>query len=94
MFRSVCEGLESLHETGHAHCDIRPENIIFDADTNKLMIIDFSNSRYLFDRPIYENEGCTPFLSPEMVTEDVAFEPDRADVWALGVVILTWVNNG
>ena len=29
-----------------------------------------------------------------MVTEDVGFDPARSDVWALGVVLLTWFNSG
>lgn len=29
-----------------------------------------------------------------MVTQDVGFDPALSDLWALGVVILTWFNNG
>jgi len=47
LFQKVVEALASIHESGYSHGDIRPENLIFNATTNQLVVIDFSNSKKL-----------------------------------------------
>eukprot|EP01080_Neovahlkampfia_damariscottae_P004014 gene4014-7270_t len=40
----VCEVLQLVHELNIVHCDIKPENILFDKEKNRYTIVDFEAS--------------------------------------------------
>jgi len=82
------------HSMGVAHRDIKPENVMLDEHDN-IKIIDFglasaSQSQQLIRRShLWSNPAGSPcYMSPELFRQrqPVKF-PDRADVWALGVLM-------
>ena len=40
-FIPIVKGLKNIYHAGYSHLDIKPHNILFDAKTNKMILIDF-----------------------------------------------------
>jgi hypothetical protein len=45
MAKEVCNGIENLHSRGIIHADLNMEHILYDFKTNKVVFIDYGNSR-------------------------------------------------
>ena len=67
--------LKYLHEKNIVHCDIKPENIIYDKKTGKVSLIDF------------EGKSTTGYSSPEQIKGYSV--TDKTDMWSLGVTLYT-----
>jgi serine/threonine protein kinase len=86
QFRRIAEQLLNAvnycHSMRVAHCDIKPQNVFFDAyDRPKLA--DFGLSRS-FDSELSYG-GSIPFMAPEIVTKARMYDPIKSDIWSLGV---------
>ena len=82
-FLQVAQGLASLHSLGLAHCDLKPGNILVNAD-GRVKIIDFGQTCRLGS--IKERiQGTPDFIAPEQVR----CEPitARTDVFNLGATL-------
>ena len=44
LFTNLIEQIESIHEVGFVHNDIKPNNIVFDDISNKFRFIDFGET--------------------------------------------------
>lgn len=84
--REVAEGLAAAHARGIIHRDIKPENLVFDGD-GRVKIVDFGLADGLprRDGARRMTGGTGGYVSPEI--RDGSEASDRADVWALGVVL-------
>lgn len=87
----VCEGLACAHEQGVVHCDLKPHNILFDAEGGA-KVADFGIAHVSGEMltrswmtPAGFVAGTLPYMSPEQ-TDGVRDEP-RIDVYALGAVL-------
>ena len=93
MLKQVCLGVSDLHRNGIAHLDIKPENILVDAEEN-IVICDFGCSFY--DRQLKNSKqnnifglkgrGTRTYAAPE-VNELESFDPLKADIYSLGVLL-------
>ena len=87
----LAAGLKAIHQANIIHRDIKPRNILFDSDSGKLKIIDFSIACYSqghFQDPAAANQiqGTLAYMSPEQ-TGCISRVPDqRSDFYSLGVV--------
>lgn len=82
----IAKGLESAHEKGIIHCDIKPGNILITEDGTP-KIVDFGIAKICCDVKLRNNEnasGTITYMSPEQV--DNANIDTRSDIWSLGVV--------
>lgn len=77
--------VRDLHRAGLAHCDIKPDNIVFLDKEPKLtdysLLSDTLN--HLIDAPF----GTTGFVPPEMTYDSSSYEPRACDLYAIGKVI-------
>ena len=87
----VSEGLDCAHEEGVVHCDLKPQNILFDAD-GRAKVADFGIAHVsgemltrTWHTPAGFVAGTLPYMSPEQ-TDGVRDDP-RIDVYALGAVL-------
>lgn len=80
---SVILAFEHIHEKNLVYRDLKPENLVLDAD-GYLKMIDFGLAKICNDRT-FTLCGTTDYLSPEIILNK---GHDRsADYWALGILI-------
>jgi len=91
--KQICEGLSEAHHLGVIHRDLKPQNIMIDADGNT-RIMDFGIARFL------EGEGVTTqgvligtpdYMSPEQT--ELEGVDQRSDIYALGVILFEMVTG-
>jgi hypothetical protein len=83
----IADGLEAAHVRGVLHRDLKPDNVLLDAE-GRPKIADFGIARLAAATAITrtgELLGTPQYLAPEQMSGDVVDE--RADVYALGVIL-------
>eukprot|EP00808_Paulinella_micropora_P025475 g58102.t1 len=87
VLRQVASGIKYLHDHKIAHCDLKPDNLMFmdESDDSVVKIIDFGMARYTRFRK-YEKKvvGTTLYMAPEVWQGKYSY---HADVWSFGVIM-------
>ncbi|OHS94968.1 Dual specificity tyrosine-phosphorylation-regulated kinase 4 [Tritrichomonas foetus] len=80
-------GLEGIHNAGIVHCDIKPENILLNANTqkNSVKIIDFGSGCFEGHQK-YEYIQSRFYRAPEVVL-GISYGPPM-DIWSAALVII------
>lgn len=98
--RFLLEGLNACHESGVAHHDVKPENILIN-DYERPVLSDFGLGEYsmIEDELSTFHAGTEPYLAPEILSNH-PFDPKRADIWAMGITFyymvvgeLPWISS-
>lgn len=96
MTPQIINGLEYLHSLGIAHLDLKLENILLNKYTNQIKIIDFGHSKKFIKNDKYEYlysvSGTENYFPPEYYRQSF-YMPDKADMWALGIVLYNFVYD-
>lgn len=88
LFRAVCDAVAYAHAHLVVHCDIKPSNILIDAD-GKVRLLDFGIARLL------DETAAVPMATQAILTPDYA-APEQldgegmsaaTDIYALGVLL-------
>ena len=61
----LCNAIEYAHQNAILHCDIKPDNIMFDIH-NQLKVLDFGLSHVLGGESQAATIGSPAFLAPEL----------------------------
>ncbi len=91
ILREVADALSYAHSRNVIHRDIKPDNIIIDAETGRAMVTDFGIARALTDSGDSRLTatgmaiGTPAYMSPEQSAGDSAID-GRSDLYSLGVV--------
>ncbi len=94
LFADVCDGIQHAHQHGVIHRDLKPGNILVDAD-GVPRVLDFGLAKQVAaaaDQTVISLTGQHPFgtlpyMAPEQASGDLALVDTRTDVYALGVVL-------
>ena len=87
MALQICAGLKEAHQIGIIHRDVKPENVIVDAQ-GRARLLDFGIARHRSSPPITgagKMVGTPAYMSPEQALGEGA--GPQSDLFALGVVL-------
>ena len=86
----MAQALEDIHRQGVMHGDLKPSNILIDANADTVKLADFGMSR-IFERQFayYPEslEGTLPYISPEQTGRTNKPVDYRSDFYSLGVTL-------
>jgi hypothetical protein len=83
LFREIATGLMHAHNRGVLHCDLKPANVLLDAE-HKPRLADFGQARLVHEQA--PALGTLFYMAPEQA--DLKAVPDaRWDVYSLGVLL-------
>lgn len=93
LIARACDAVHYAHEQGVLHRDLKPPNILVEAD-GQPKILDFGVSRatdadvntVTLQTLAGQLIGTIPYMSPEQVSGDPEAIDERSDVYALGVI--------
>jgi eukaryotic-like serine/threonine-protein kinase len=89
----IAKGLSAAHARSIVHRDVKPSNIIITTD-NIAKIVDFGLARVVATTSATQsvsNTGTLPYMAPEQILGEPVDQ--RADVWALGVLIVQMLTG-
>lgn len=90
IFTQILDTLVYIHSQGVAHSDLKLENILYDEIASKVTVIDFGGSMFVneLEDQTTHKVFCTPaYSSPEQLQNEQGVNLQKADVWALGVLL-------
>ena len=85
--RQMLSAIAYCHERHLVHCDIKPENIMFESQggNNLIKIIDFGNSSECQGEARLTNKfGSVYYVAPEVLMSSYN---EKCDIWSLGVIL-------
>lgn len=88
ILSEILKGLNYLHEGGHIHSAIRPENILMDR-FGHVALADFR----IIEDTLLDSEGInidySYYMAPEyLISKNVSECDNRIDIWSLGITAL------
>jgi len=91
VFRQMVSALYYIHSLGIAHCDLKPENFIFETgdDDSKILLIDFGMAKIVQWRQYHKTINGTPYyIAPEVLSGKYN---EACDMWSMGVILFVMV---
>ena len=84
--------LEPLHSRGVMHRDIKPENVLIKSKMPfGIVLADFGLSKEAIDEALTSFVGTPAFCAPEVPLQTSKVYGPKADIWSLGVVMLSFL---
>lgn len=94
LLLKLARAVRFAHARGVLHCDLKPDNILFDAE-NEPKVCDFGMARQIGDGGVSASDGVQGgtrgWMSPEQVRGEAL--TTASDVFALGV-LMYWLDKG
>ena len=96
IIMKILHAINYCHSRGIVHCDLKPDNIIFEAPNEDndnddilnlfgLKLIDFGlSSRIQKNKKLNNTVGTSYFIAPEILKSEY---DEKCDVWSIGVIL-------
>jgi serine/threonine protein kinase len=88
----IALGLNALHQSGWAHCDLKLENVLVD-NTMQVKICDFGHAVQSNGSRIVSKCGTIEITPPELLDPLYRSIGYPLDVWALGIAIYSMIEG-
>lgn len=84
----LVRGIKLCHETAVLHRDLKPQNVLIDVKTMRLVLADFGLARaFTVPLKVYTHEVVTLwYRSPEILLGQTKYGPST-DIWSLGCIV-------
>lgn len=89
IVKQIAEALQYVHDKGHTHCDIKPDNILLGPD-NKIWLSDFGIAIASQNTKKQEVVGTVQYMAPEQIR---GLPCPASDQYALAIVIYEWLTG-
>ncbi|MBN2098165.1 MAG: Stp1/IreP family PP2C-type Ser/Thr phosphatase [Dehalococcoidia bacterium] len=86
----LCEAIAKLHESGFAHLDIEPNNVLF--DKGQVRLLNCGRSRK-FDADCLDCLTTDGYSAPELSKEGTILQDGRPDIYSIGAVMYTMLTG-
>lgn len=96
FMKQLLHGIQYMHDHGVAHCDIKPENLLF-LPTGILKICDFGTSSVFqtaWEKKAHFQAGAAgsePYVAPEEFIPKQEYDPRLVDCWSCGIIYCVMV---
>lgn len=87
ILRQICSGIEYMHKSRIAHCDLKPDNFLFLDERMQapVKIIDFGMSKIMKrGKALHTFRGTPYYVAPEVILGDYT---EHCDMWSFGVIM-------
>ena len=90
----IALGMRYLHSKNIAHCDLKPENVLFDSNFYP-RICDFGLSKTMFSSQdnTLPNIATLLFYAPEVIKYGHKYDGYKADVYSYGIIVYSILYN-
>lgn len=106
LFYQLVVTVDFIHAAGYAHCDLKPQNIMFRQEPQRQQIptpilIDFGSATEL-KRGVYHLAASIRYSPPEVIlaldrkdipARALLTHPQKIDIWALGAILFEVVTG-
>ena len=88
LIENIYCGIKLLEENNLLHCDIKPENIVYEENSGKITFIDFYSLSCIKKNKFCDSrQGTSSYMSPEVRNEMKMH--NNSDLWSLGITAAT-----
>ena len=93
MLQLAC-ALEHLDKIKLMHRDIKPDNILVDVLTNRLVLADFGSAKFVKDNESHATYMCTRFYRAPCMILNRDMYSTSIDIWSFGCVLAEFAYGG
>jgi serine/threonine protein kinase len=94
VMHPICTALHYAHQLGMVHCDIKPGNILLEAQ-EKILLADFGIAQMAHNAcgsKVHARAGSPTYMAPEQIE---GLEPrPQTDIYALGILLFELLSGG
>ena len=93
IMKQLLDAIAYLHEFGIVHCDIKPENILYNKTTSSVIkLTDFGLSRMILsNQTLNISCGTLQYVSPEILSS--VGSGMESDMWSIGIIMYLLANG-
>src|SRR5580700_2312479 len=87
LIEQVCRALEAAHSVGVIHRDLKPQNIMWETDSGRILVMDFGLAKTLEGERMTQTGamvGTMEYMSPEQALAGNLDQ--RSDIFSLGLI--------